>query len=192
MITVCPLKLLHYYICFIILQLANGRPPSPPIPSSDEGSNQEEEEETFQSLLDSFSYQWLNTQLTHQVSLAAANSVWKTSLEYVGKIFELKSKERVKKNIQQFPQIRKNIYRDICPPVKMTFVFLNKMDNSIVEVTDDHTPLNQFQRNPDYQKLYEEAHIEVKRIIINYLHDIKISSFLPLYGIINVFLKKKV
>ena len=49
----------------------------------------------------------------------------------------------------------------MCPEVKMTFVFLKTSDGTIVSVTEDFTPLTKFQRDPDYQKLYEEAHIEV-------------------------------
>ena len=43
----------------------------------------------------------------------------------------------------------------------MTFAFLNKTDGSIIHVDADETPLNAFQNNPEYQKLYEEARIEV-------------------------------
>ena len=50
----------------------------------------------------------------------------------------------------------------------MTFAFRKKSDGSITVVTDESTPLNKFQRNPEYQKLYEEAHIEVLfKMIIN-------------------------
>lgn len=62
-------------------------------------------------------------------------------------------------------QVRKNVYKDICPDVEMTFYFLNKNDGTIVRVSDDHTPLNKYQRDPQYQKLYEEAHIKVKLYI---------------------------
>ena len=47
------------------------------------------------------------------------------------------------------------------PDVLMTFAFRNKSDGSIVTVTEDSTPLRKFQRDPEYEKLYEEAHIEV-------------------------------
>ena len=120
-----------------------------------------EEEESFESLFTSFSNQWQHAQLTHHVSLAASNNFWKLSFDYVPKILELKKAEKLKKKIPQFYQVRKNIYKDICPEVKMTFVFLNLNDGTLTLVKDDHTPLKQYQRNPQYKKLYEEAHIEV-------------------------------
>ena len=58
-------------------------------------------------------------------------------------------------------QVRKNIYKDMCPDVKMTFAFMKKSDGSVITVEADSTPLTQFQRDPNYQKLYEEAHIQV-------------------------------
>ena len=74
----------------------------------------------------------------------------------------MKNAEEINKKIPQFYQVRKNIYQDICPDVKMSFAFLNLEDGSITRVKEDHMPLNQFQRDPKYKKLYEEAHIEVK------------------------------
>ena len=63
--------------------------------------------------------------------------------------------------ISVYFQVRKTIFQDLCPDVKMSFAFLNKTDGSIVYVNEGHTPLNTFQRDQQYQKLYEEAHIEV-------------------------------
>lgn len=73
----------------------------------------------------------------------------------------MKLNENVTKKIPQFLQIRKNIYKDICPQIQMTFAFLHKTDNSVIYVSDDHTPIKEYERNPQYQKLYEEAHIQV-------------------------------
>lgn len=63
-------------------------------------------------------------------------------------------------------QIRKNIYKDMCPEIKMTFGFRKKSDGSIITVAADSTPLSKFQRDPEYDKLYEEAHIEVKHKLL--------------------------
>lgn len=73
----------------------------------------------------------------------------------------MKLAENIKKKIPQFLTVRKNFYKDYCPEVKMSFTFLNKNDGTIVKVEEDHTPLKQYQRDPQYQKLFEEAHIEV-------------------------------
>lgn len=148
-------------------------PIPPPIPGNagyEEGEPDEDEidgddESTFKALFHSFSRQWLNTQLHHHVSLSAANSFWKLAFKYVSKIEKLKAEERIKSKIPQFLQVRKNFHANICPEVKMTYAFKNEADGSIIHVEDDHTPLNEFQRNPQYQKLYEEAHIEASFFI---------------------------
>ena len=51
------------------------QPPSPPQPSSNgSDSDSDAEPDSFQSLFAKFSQQWLNTQVTHHVSLTATNS----------------------------------------------------------------------------------------------------------------------
>lgn len=125
-------------------------------PPSDGGND-----ETFYSLLRSLSQKWINAQLTHDVSLAATSVFWKLAFEYIPEIIRLKESEGVKKKIPQFMQIRNTFYSDYCPKIRMSFAFLNKEDNSIIHVKGDRTPLNQYQRDPQYKKLYEEAHVEV-------------------------------
>ena len=131
---------------------------------NEEDEEPNEEEDSFASFFDSFSRQWLNTQLTHHVSLAASNAFWKLSFNCVPKLVELQANEQVKRKskIPQFLQVRKNLHKDLCPDINMTFAFLNKEDQSIIHVNVDHTPVKEFENNPKYQKLYEEAHIEVR------------------------------
>ena len=43
----------------------------------------------------------------------------------------------------------------------MTFAFKNKDEGTVVHVQSEDTPLIQYQRDPKYQKLYEEAHVQV-------------------------------
>lgn len=128
--------------------------------SSDDEDN--EDEITFVSLLDDFSKKWLELQLTHHVSLAASNQFWNLAIKQIHEIFKKKEQEKVKRKIPQFLHVRKMIYKDLCPEIKMSFVFLNKLDGSLIRVNGEQTPLSQFQRDPNYQKLFEEAHIEVK------------------------------
>ena len=113
-------------------------------------------------MLISLSNSWLQIQLTHHVSLEATNAFWRTSLKSFHELIEKKKAEGINRKIPQYVQIRKNIYKDICPDVKMSFAFLNKNDNTIVKVSADQTPLTEYQRDPRYVKLYEEAHIEIK------------------------------
>ena len=74
---------------------------------------------------------------------------------------ELKEQEHLFKKIPQYAQIKKNIYKSICPKIHMNFAFLNTSDGTIVKVNSETTPLVQYQRDPKYKKLYEEGHIEV-------------------------------
>ena len=120
-----------------------------------------DDDESFSEMLISLANDWLQTQLTHHVSLEATNAFWRLSLKSFHKLIERKTAEGIKRKIPQFVQIRRNIYKDICPDVKMTFVFLNKNDNTIVNVNTNQTPLTDYQRDPQYVKLYEKAHIEV-------------------------------
>ena len=73
----------------------------------------------------------------------------------------MKETENVSKNVPQFVHVRKLLYSAISPHIRMTFAFKNLTDGSIHYVEDDRTPLAQYQRDPRYEKLYEEAHIEV-------------------------------
>ena len=144
---------------------------------NDPDPDHDEEEQSFDSLFETFSEQWLQAQLTHHVSLAASNDFWKLSFKYVSEIIEMKRQENINKKIPQFLQIRKNIYKSICPDIKMNFAYLNNTDNSIIHVDVDHTPVKEFERNPQYQKLYEEAHIQVISSMFNELHNFLSSKF---------------
>ena len=99
--------------------------------------------------------------MTHHVSLSATNAFWKIALEHVAEIYDRKIREGVTRKIPQFNQMRKIMFKDICPDIKMTFAFMRKADQSIIYVKGEHAPLAQYEQDPQYQKLYEEAHIEV-------------------------------
>lgn len=128
---------------------------------TDSGDSDDDKEGCFEDMFAALSKQWLNVHLTHHVSLAATSSFWRLSLKYFHKMLEMKKDEGIERKIPQYLQVRKNVYKNLCPDVKMRFAFLNKTDNSIVYVNAEETPLSQYQRDPKYQKLYEEAHIEV-------------------------------
>ena len=116
---------------------------------------------TYDSVFTSFTENWLQTQLTHHVSLAGANAFWKLCFKYVKEMYELKEAENITRAIPQFVHVRRQVYKEICPEVKMTFVFMNKNDGTLHHVQEDETPLKNYQRDPQFRKLYEEAHIQV-------------------------------
>lgn len=129
-------------------------------------------------MMDSFSKQWSQIQLTHHVSITASNSFWNLGFKYIGALQNIKEQERNNRKIPQFVHVRRCLYKDYCPDVKMSFAFLNTSDGSIVHVSDDHNPVNKYERDPKYKKLYEEAHIEVN------LYELKYA--------INIFLTRKI
>ena len=127
----------------------------------DDASNHGEESDTFESVFTSFTENWLQTQLTHHVSLAGANAFWKLCFKYVSDLYALREAENISKRIPQFVHVRRQVYKQICPNIKMTFVFKDKTNGMVHYVEDDQTPLTNYQRDPKFQKLYEEAHIQV-------------------------------
>ena len=178
-------------------------PPPPPAefedlqpPDDDDPGSSDIDEETndYKDVFNSLSRDWLHAQLTHHVSLAAAKSFWQTAMKYIPEMMELKAQERNTRKIPQFLQVRKNIYEEAAPVVTMNFAFLNKNDGSITHARVNHTPLNMYQRDPRYKKLYEEAHIEViyyisvnvSSLINIYYLSIKVSSLINIYYILYI------
>ena len=98
--------------------------------------------------------------------MAACAAFWKLAFKGIPEIISLKEKENIFKKIPQYQQIKKNIYQKISPKIHMNFAFLNTSDGTIVKVNSENTPLVQYQRDPKYKKLYEEAHIEVISTIL--------------------------
>ena len=96
--------------------IPNPRPTSDDSPPSDPSDPEEEEEEgneSFKDLLEFFSRQWLQTQLTHKVSLAASNSFWLLAMQNIPRIMELKNIEGHKRKIPQFMQVHE-LTRKFC------------------------------------------------------------------------------
>lgn len=134
----------------------------PPDPSDSSGSDLEElPDDNYSSLLKSFSKTWLEAQLTHRVSISGANAFWDMAFKNVPRILQLKALEGIRKQVPQYINQRRVIYKEVSPEVKMSFVFKDKTDGSIIHVAQGQTPLNEYERDPKYQKLYEVAHIEV-------------------------------
>ena len=87
----------------------------PPDDSDPNSSNNEasDEDDSFQYSFKAFSNQWLHTQLTHKVSLAASNSMWNLAMKNVQNLMELKERDGVSKKIPQFLQVKFKKYLHI-------------------------------------------------------------------------------
>ena len=123
--------------------------------------DQQEEEENYFSALNKLSKKWIATQLTHNVSAEATNTFWKLSMDLLPDMLSLKSRDNITRKTPKFPHQRRKLHKDLCPPVYMKFAFKHKVTGEIVTVDSNSTPAKRFQRNPDYMKLYEEAHVKV-------------------------------
>ena len=117
--------------------------------------------DNYSSVLSTLSKQWMHTQLTHRVSATAANSFWSIALHQIPKLLDAKGNQHITRKTPMFTQQRRKLYLQYCPDVKMKFAFKNKNTGVVQIVESSSTPSNQYQRNPDYIKIYEEAHVEV-------------------------------
>lgn len=114
----------------------------------------------YENLLYSLSKKWLLIQLTHDVSAAAANAFWDVALTFFPGLAAAKKNCGAIKKVPGYIHLRRKLYDDICPPINMTFAFLNKNTRNTEEIESKKDPSRQFPRS-QYTKLYEEAHIKV-------------------------------
>ena len=127
---------------------------------SDPSISSDEEVNNYDELLDSLAKKWLLTQSTHQVSAAAANSFWEVSMNLIPKMLGVREKFNIKKKVPGFIHLRRKLNEDLCPPIHMKFVYLERSTNTIVEVNCSEDPGKRYPKSK-YQKLYEEAHFKV-------------------------------
>ena len=119
--------------------------------------------ENYFNLLQAFSKRWLSIQLTHNVSLKATDAFWKLAVNSLRKIYRARKLEKIKKNIPQFTHVRRTLYAKDCPRVGMNFAYRHKQSEHVHLVSDmDKAPIQKFENDPDYQKLYEVAFVKVR------------------------------
>ena len=131
-----------------------------PSGDNDPPSDNESAAADYHDLLKTFSSKWLLSQLTHNVSLTAANAFWQLSLNFLPVLLEAKENSLVKKNTPGFIHQKRKLYDEMCPKVHMKFVFLNRITNEIETIECEKDPSRRFPKST-HIKLYEEAHIKV-------------------------------
>ena len=128
------------------------------------------EDDDYYNLLNELSRKWLAIQLTHKVSLKATDSFWKVAVAYIGKVFEAKQRQGIRRKVPQFIHQRKQIFSKECPRVSMNFAFKNNDTQEVHVINNvDCAPLKRFQNNPKFTKLYEEAYVDVSYCCLTYL-----------------------
>lgn len=118
-------------------------------------------EETYTSIYNNFTRQWLLMELNHRVSLTASNAFWKLSTRYLPDLMEAKVRERRTRKIPQFRSIRQSLYKENVPRISLDFGYEVKSTGDIIILSDlDSTPTSKFPPS-EYRKLYETAKIKV-------------------------------
>ena len=127
----------------------------------EEEEAEDEDKNDYFKLLDNLSSKWLSAQLTHHVSATAANVFWDIGMKQIPILMTIKSQNSVTRKTPKFSHERRKLYEHKCPPIHMRFGFKHKVTGAIETVDCNSAPSNRFQRNPDYLKIYEEAHVKV-------------------------------
>ena len=117
--------------------------------------------EDYNSLLNSMSRKWYFAQLSHNVSGTAAEAFWEIGRFFWPKLIQAKLQEGITKKTPLFQNQRKKLVSQLCPDISMQFGYLNLATGEVENVSSHITPIKDYERNPQYVKLYEEAHIQV-------------------------------
>lgn len=155
---------------FLFLPDSLHGPPSVPRPdlsSSEPAEDEEEEGDNYKAIFENVSKKWLNVQLTHDVSMAAANSFWTQAIRFFPALASARERSGVEKSVPGFIHVRRQLYKEYCPEVHMKFVYLNRNTNAVETYHGSKCPRKQFPRN-QYIKLYEEAHVKVYSLVIRF------------------------
>ena len=117
------------------------------------------ENEDYRDILSDLSEEWLLTEVSHHVSKEASNSMWKIANDLFHRMYTAKANEGRK--IPQFCHLRRKLYEDKVPKIKMEFAYQSKDDGSVTVVEDvSTTPLARFPPST-HRKLYEIASVDV-------------------------------
>ena len=119
------------------------------------------EEDNYATVLHKLSKKWIFTQRTHKVSATATDKFWNLAIDIIPVLMKAKERENIVKKTPTITHQRKKMSKKVCPKVKMRFGFKNKSTGAIETVDCDAAPIKTYQGNPDYIKVYEEAHVEV-------------------------------
>ena len=120
-----------------------------------------EEVDDYDSILHFLSKEWLTTEVHHRVSKTASDAFWALAKKWFHKLFTVKKIQKVTRKTPDFVHIRRRLYLDYVPPIKMDLGYRNKeigeisvLENTLV------TPKSQFPRH-QFDKIFEIGHVEV-------------------------------
>ena len=107
--------------------------------------------------IDELAKQWLLIELQHNISKTASNLLWTLALKMVPML------PQTKKKPPGFPHLRRKLYQNNLPPIKLSFGFEHKATGQLHYVQQETTPLSKYPSS-QYRKLYEIATIQVKTL----------------------------
>lgn len=132
-----------------------------------ESSDEEEFQEidTYQSILEHLSREWIQLEINHEVSKTASNAFWDLAKLWFHRLFRAKEIQKVKKKTPTFEHIRKTLHDKYVPPIKMEFSYKDRETGEVI-ITENlsKNPNSQFPVQ-QYKKLWETAHVEVTSVL---------------------------
>ena len=93
----------------------------------DDGSNDEfEEMDDYSTILKHLTKEWLQIELDHRVSKAASAAFWDLGKQWFHRLFTIKKLQRIGRKTPGFTHMRKQLYQDYVPPIRMDIGFFGK------------------------------------------------------------------
>ena len=124
----------------------------------------EVEENGYIPIFTELSKQWLLTEVSHRVSKEASNEFWRLSNNLFHQMYEAKAGRGRK--IPQYCQVRRKMYKDLVPKVKMEIAYQDKETGEFTIVEDvNTTPVGRFPANT-HRRIYEIASVDVSNIFL--------------------------
>ena len=113
----------------------------------------------YLAILTELSRQWILIEVDHRVSKQASEEFWRLANDLFPKLYDAKG-DRGRK-IPQFCHIRRKLYEQKVPPVKMEIAYKSKETGEVTVVANvTKTPVSRFPANT-HRRLYEIASVDV-------------------------------
>lgn len=130
--------------------------------SDDEEVEQVEEVlEDYDTILKHLSKQWIDTEISHRVSKTASDAFWKLGKKWFHKLFQTKAAQGVRRKTPDFTQIRRRLYIEYVPPIKMDICYEDRENGALSIIQDTLvTPKSQFPPHR-FTKVWEIGKVEV-------------------------------
>ena len=125
--------------------------------SDEDQSLNGEDEEDYDTIFEKLKSLWTLAEVDHCVSKTASESFWRIAMHYFPLLANAKGR---KKKTPLFKTVRKHIYEDLVPPVKLEIGYKNKITGEIEIVEDTVTPVKQYS-SANYEKIFEIGTVEV-------------------------------